>query len=162
MSLDAESLHETSDLFDSKSFKLEKIINNALKDSEKLTIPEIISIYFHVIDTNSLIDVLRQHFDNCREVNSIQDSKNLITKINQIEKKIINLFDTNLHPTIMNQLTTEIEVLMNTLNAGKKISSDKKPNHIIQEEAKKYDRLRELLSTKEFTIQYDKGLKDKL
>jgi len=159
MSLTVESFHETFDLLNSKTFELEKIIVTAGKNSPKLTIPEIIPIYYRVMETNSLIKVLRQNLEIFRE-NKVLIDPSLIIKINEIEKKIPEIFDNQLHPTIMSQLTTEIETLMNTLNSEKKIPYDTKPNNVIQKEAKQYDRLRELLSTKEFTIQYDKGLKE--
>ena len=162
MKLNPESFHETCNLFSADSAKLEEMIYSALKNPEKLSISEIIGIYYQVIHVTSLIKVLRKHFDNLEEKNIPQKLKIWIAQINQIEKKITEQFDNNLHPSVMKQLTNEIAWSMNNLKSAKKGVHGQKSKHIIQTEAEQFEKLRQMMSSKEFVIQYDKGLKHNL
>ena len=59
----------------------------------------------------------------------------------------------------MSQLTDLIQEYTDNLKSLAK-ETDQKSKETIESEAKLYKELRELMSTKEFTIQYENGLKN--
>jgi len=54
MNLNDSSFQETANLFKSESEKLETEINSTLEKSEKLSIPEIVQLYYQIINVTSL------------------------------------------------------------------------------------------------------------
>ena len=131
-----------------ESEKLESSINSSI-DKSNLTISEIVSIYYQIMNMNSLIMILNQQIQN-QDVD-IQT----ISKLKDTQKLISEKFNSKLHKSIMLQLSISISKIT------KKLSSDvtlEKSTDEIQNEAKLYEELRQLMSTKEFVEQYDKGL----
>ena len=60
------SFNETTDLFNSESNKLQDGVSQALKNSEKLSISEIIEAYYQVTNVTSLAKFLRQDFEDIK------------------------------------------------------------------------------------------------
>ena len=148
-------MQETTDLFNSESVKLEDSIDIALKKSEKMSISEIVGCYFQVINVSSLIRALKQQEN--REDSENKDEQ-LSKRIEEIEKKISEKFDKILHPLVLEQLQNSIEESMNNLKSAKKGIHGAKSKDEIEKESKLYEKLREIMSTKEFVEQYNKGL----
>jgi len=137
--------NELHDTFFSESEKLETKISDMLKQSGKFSLSEIVSIYYQIMNVNSLLEILKQ--DN--------QGGELAEKISHTEQEIKTNFNDSLHCLILSQLNETIKEYMDTLKSNK----GSKSQDTIQKEAKLYDELREFMSTKEFVEQYDKGLK---
>ena len=150
MTSNTESVDEIANSFSSESEKLQNIINETQKKSSELSIPEIITNYFQIMNVNSHITLLKKHMDTFDS----PDSK-LTEKIKEAETLISDKFNKKLHPFIMSQLTKSIEESMEILQSSQ---SQQKSKEEIENEAKLYAALREKMSTKEFVEQYDKGL----
>jgi uncharacterized phage infection (PIP) family protein YhgE len=142
------SIEETSNIFNVEAEKLESTINAALEKSE-LTIPEIVQTYYQTINVSSLATVLKQQLGSANKYNS------MLARIEETEKLISEKFDSNLHHLVMGQLTNSIANATKNLQSG---NTSEKSKDEIENEAKLYEKLREIMSTKEFVEQYDKGL----
>jgi len=142
---------ETSKSFISESDKLETLIEHLLQKSEKFSIDEIVSIYYQIMNISSMMQFLKQNISN----DNSEKIQTLLEKIELTKNLIRNSFNTNLHPIILSHLIDYIQELMTNLksNTGKE-----KAKEIIEQEAKLYEKLRTIMSTKEFVEQYDKGL----
>ena len=158
MNSNNESFQETCNLFTSESLKLEYNIKNILEKSEKLSIHEIVDVYYQIINVTSLIKFLKQGLSGIENSKLSEEQNTLYAKIQETENLVSDKFDANLHPLVMSQLTNSITDYMENLKSVKKVSREKKSKDDIEEEAKLYDKLREIMSTKEFVVQYDKGL----
>ena len=148
------SFNETTDLFNSESNKLQDGVSQALKNSKKLSIQEIIDVYYQVINVISLAKVLRQNFDG---IKNAEESKPLLIRIQEIEKYIDENFNRNLHLLIMSKLKKSIESSMKKLKDIPTNQSEKTKEEI-ENQAKMYKKLRQIMSTKEFVDQYNNGL----
>ena len=82
-----------------------------------------------------------------------------LEKINKIQKYVDENFSKSLHPVILSQLVNSIQKSTNDLKLLGQ-NSEAKTKEIIENEARLYKELRELMSTKEFVEQYDSGIKD--
>ena len=140
-----DSIDESSNLFNIESEKLESIINSALAKPE-LSISEIIQIYYQIMNVTSLAALLKKQL-------SISDT--MTGKINDSLKFISEEFDSHLHHSIMKQLTNSISNTTKNLTFGNTLEKSKED---VESEAKLYEQLRQIMSTKEFVEQYDKGL----
>jgi len=142
---------ETSKSFISESDKLETLIDHLLQKSEKFSIDEIVSIYYQIMNISSIMRFLKKNISN----DNSEKIQTLLEKIELTKNLIRNSFNTNLHPIILSHLTDYVQELMTNLklNTGKE-----KVKEIIEQEAKLYEKLRMIMSTKEFVEQYDKGL----
>jgi len=143
-----DSLDDITNMFQAESEKLKHLINNASTKPE-LPIHEIIETYYQVMNVTSMGTMLTQQLDNA------DNNKTLLGKIQEIHKIISEKFDSDIHPKIMKNLTNSIQNTMKTLSSG---NSGKKSKHVIENEAKIYEELRQKMSTKEFVEQYDQGL----
>ncbi len=141
------SIDDISGMFHTESKNLENLINNATTKSE-LSIPEIIETYYQIMNVSSMSAMLKQQHGGSNERNS------LIEEIEETQKFISEKFDSNLHPSIMRQLSNSLTDITKTLQSG---TLDKSKDEI-ESEAKLYEKLRQTMSTKEFVEQYDKGL----
>ena len=141
------SIDDISSMFHTESKKLENLINNATTKSE-LSIPEIVEAYYQIMNVSSMSTMLKQQHGGSNEHNS------LIEEIEETQKFISEKFDSDLHPSIMRQLSNSITDITKTLQSG---TLDKSKDEI-ESEAKLYEKLRQTMSTKEFVEQYDKGL----
>ena len=138
------SIEET---FHTEAKKLEFAINNALKKSE-MSIPEIVQTYYQTMNVTSLAIMLKQQL-------RADEHNSLIRKIEETQKLISEKFDSNLHPSIMTQLTNSLIDTTKSLQSENTLGKSKDD---IESEAKLYEKLRQTMSTKEFVEQYDKGL----
>ncbi len=158
MSSNNESFQETCNLFNSESKILQDTLENTLGKDEQLSIREIVNVYYQIMNVNSLLEFLKQQIASIEKSHLTEEQKLLLSQINNTENLISTKFDANLHPVVMSQLTNSIKNSMTSLKSAKK-DIEKKSKEDIEQQAQLYDRLRELMSTKEFVDQYDKGLK---
>ncbi len=142
------SIDDISSMFHTESEKLENLVNNATTKSE-LSIHEIIEIYYQIMNVSSMSTMLKQQLEISDEHNS------LIKKIEDTQKFISEKFDSNLHPSIMIQLTNSLADTTKSLQSDNTLEKSKE---VIETEAKLYDKLRQTMSTREFVEQYDQGL----
>jgi len=138
-------------LLDSEFEKFQKIIDSMPKNSEKM-IPDIVSLYFQATMVETLSKKLRQDIVE-------SDQQTYLEKINKIQKYVDENFSKSLHPVILSQLVNSIQKSTNDLKLLGQ-NSEAKTKEIIENEARLYKELRELMSTKEFVEQYDSGIKD--
>jgi len=135
-------------VFNAESTKLEMTINTALNKSE-LLISEIIQIYYDIINVNSLCVILQQQFELSDKNHSIFE------KIKNTQKLILEKFNLNLHRSIIIQLENSLIEITKKLQST---SDLEKSNDDVEIEAKLFEKLRQIMSTKEFVEQYDQGL----
>ena len=64
-------------------------------------------------------------------------------------------FNSIIHPKIMANIANSISTVTENLQS---LNSEQKSKETIENEAKLYEKLREIMSTKEFVKQYDSGL----
>ena len=139
------------ELLDSEFEKFQKIIDSMPKNSEKM-IPDIVSLYFQATMVETLSKKLRQDIVE-------SDQQTYLEKINKIQKYVDENFSKSLHPEILSQLINSIQESTDNLKLLEQ-NSEEKTKEIIENEARLYKELRELMSTKEFVEQYDSGIKD--
>lgn len=147
--------NESMDLLISEWKKLENIINQAFENFEKLSMQEIIEAYYQVINVTSLVKFLRQKFN----VENTTENKRFFVRIIEIEKYIDEKFNTNFHPLIMSYLEKLIENSKKNLKNMTKNQGNKTKEEV-ENQAKIFEKLRQMMSTKEFVNQYHGGLKN--
>ena len=141
------SPNDLLELLTSESDKLESLVN-ALNFHDKLSVNQIVEIYYQITNLSSMIVVMKQQFDQTNDVT-------IHKKILNTEKFISNKFNSDIHGKIMVYIVNSISDITTNL---KSLSSEKKSKETIENEAKLYEKLREIMSTKEFVKQYDSGL----
>ncbi len=139
------------ELLDSEFEKFQKLIDSIPKNSEKI-IPDIVSLYFQATMVETLSKKLKE------DISGSEQQKHL-EKINTIQKYVDENFSKSLHPEILSQLINSIQKSTDNLKLLGQ-STEEKTKEIIENEARLYKELRELMSTKEFVEQYDAGIKD--
>ena len=139
------------ELLDSEFEKFQSIIDSISKNSKKM-IPDIVSLYFQATMVETLSKKLRQDIVE-------SDQQTYLEKINKIQKYVDENFSKSLHPEILSQLINSIQESTDNLKLLEQ-NSEEKTKEIIENEARLYKELRELMSTKEFVEQYDSGIKD--
>ncbi|MEC7372932.1 MAG: hypothetical protein VYC37_00720 [Thermoproteota archaeon] len=139
------------ELLDSEFEKFQKLINSIPKNSEKI-IPDIVNLYFQATMVETLSKKLKE------DISGSEQQKHL-EKINTIQKYVDENFSKSLHPEILSQLINSIQKSTDNLKLLGQ-STEEKTKEIIENEARLYKELRELMSTKEFVKQYDAGIKD--
>ena len=139
------------ELLDSEFEKFQKLIDSIPKNSEKM-IPDIVSLYFQATMVETLSKKLKE------DISGSEQQKHL-EKINTIQKYVDENFSKSLHPEILSQLVISIQQYTDNLKLLGQ-STEEKTKEIIENEARLYKELRELMSTKEFVEQYDAGIKD--
>ena len=155
---DNSSITDTVNLFYSESNKLEDIISQSLKNSEKISLSEIIGLYYQIINVTSLVKFLRQ---NLKDTENMKEDNLLLGKIQEIEKYIDEKFDSDLHLLLMSNLEKSIETLKIKLKDFT-TNQPEKTKEVVENQAKMYEELREIMSTKEFVDQYNNRLDNKL
>jgi len=155
---DNSSITDTVNLFYSESNKLEDILSQSLKNSEKISLSEIIGLYYQIINVTSLVKFLRQ---NLKDTENMKEDNLLLGKIQEIEKYIDEKFDLDLHLLLMSNLEKSIETLKIKLKDFT-TNQPEKTKEVVENQAKMYEELREIMSTKEFVDQYNKRLDNKL
>ena len=139
------------ELLDSEFEKFQKLMDSIPKNSEKI-IPDIVSLYFQATMVETLSKKLKE------DISGSEQQKHL-EKINTIQKYVDENFSKSLHPEILSQLVISIQQYTDNLKLLGQ-STEEKTKEIIENEARLYKELRELMSTKEFVEQYDAGIKD--
>jgi len=130
------------ELFTSESNKLENLVNALNFDSE-LSVNQIVEVYYQITNLSSMITVVRPQLDQNN------------AKILYVEKFISEKFNSTIHPKIMERIAISISDITRNLQS---INSEQKSRETIENEAKLYEKLREIMSTNEFVKQYDAGL----
>jgi len=135
------------ELFTSEYDKLENLVN-AMNFDDELPVNQIVEVYYQITNISSMISVIKPQFDQ-----NLDDSS--CAKILNAEKFISEIFDLTIHPKIMKNIANSISNITRNLQS---LDSEQKSKETIENEAKLYEKLREIMSTKEFVKQYDSGL----
>jgi len=130
------------ELFTSEFDKLENSVNS-IKFDDDLTVNQIVEVYYQITNLSSMIVVIKPQLEQNTE------------KILYAEKFISEKFNSTIHPKIMEHITNSISGITSNLQS---INSEQKSKETIENEAKLYEKLREIMSTKEFVKQYDAGM----
>ena len=129
-------------LFTSEYDKLENLVN-AMNFDDELPVNQIVEVYYQITNVSSMITVMKPQLAQNND------------KILYAEKFISEKFNSIIHPKIMEHITNSISGITSNLQS---INSEQKSKETIENEAKLYEKLREIMSTKEFVQQYDAGL----
>ena len=140
------SSNDLIELFDTEFIKLENLVNEINLEHE-LPVNQIVSIYYQITNVTSMIEVMKQQIDN--------SDSSFHEKISNTENFISKKFNSIIHPKIMANIVNSVSTITENLQS---LNSEQKSKEIIENEAKLYEKLREIMSTKEFVKQYDSGL----
>ena len=140
------SSNDLIELFDTEVIKLENLANEINLENE-LPVNQIVSIYYQITNVTSMIEVMKQQIDN--------SDSSFHEKISNTENFISKKFNSIIHPKIMANIANSISTITENLQS---LNSEQKSKETIENEAKLYEKLREIMSTKEFVKQYDSGL----
>ena len=135
------------ELFTSEFDKLENSVNS-IKFDDDLTINQIVEVYYQITNISSMIIVMKQQLDQTNNIASHE-------KILNTEKFISDKFNSDIHPKIIQSIAHSISNITGNLQS---LNSEQKSKETIENEAILYEKLREIMSTKEFVQQYDAGL----
>ena len=130
------------ELFTSEYDKLENLVN-AMNFNDELHVNQIVEVYYQITNVSSMITVVKPQLAQNND------------KILYAEKFISEKFNSIIHPKIMKHITNSISDITSNLQS---INSEHKSKETIENEAKLYEKLREIMSTKEFVKQYDAGI----
>jgi len=130
------------ELFTSEYDKLENLVN-AMNFNDELHVNQIVEVYYQITNVSSMITVVKPQLAQNND------------KILYAEKFISEKFNSIFHPKIMKHITNSISGITSNLQS---INSEHKSKETIENEAKLYEKLREIMSTKEFVKQYDAGI----
>lgn len=139
------SLDEISAMFRAESVKLQNLINN-ITPSE-LSVPEIVDTYYQIMNVSSMIVMIKQ----------LEKHKELLPTISETERIISEKFNSQIHPKILDYLSKSIQDTMNSIQST---TTTHKSREDIENDAKRFEELREKMSTREFVEQYDKACKN--
>ena len=148
------SFEKSYDVFQLESEKLENSIQRIGEKSEK-SLSDIVDVYYQIIKVDSMAKLLKENFQAKAE----SKHQVLLERIDQVQNHLVEKFNTSFHPTILLYLTDLVTTKTKKLKALAK-DPDQKSKERIEDEAKFYKELREIMSTKEFVEQYENGLKD--
>ena len=129
-------------LFTSEYDKLENLVN-AMNFDDELPVNQIVEVYYQITNVSSMITVMKPQLAQNND------------KILHAEKFISEKFNSIIHPKIMEHITNSISGITSNLQS---LNSEQKSKETIETEAKLYEKLREIMSTKEFVKQYDAGM----
>ena len=130
------------EIFSTEFDKLENLVN-LIKFDNDLTVNQIVQVYYQITNISSMIQQIDNSDSSFRE------------KISNAENFISKKFNSIIHPKIMVNITNSISTITENLQS---LNSEQKSKETIENEAKLYEKLREIMSTKEFVKQYDSGL----
>tara|TARA_Y100000996_G_C22165124_1_gene496307 strand:+ start:60 stop:524 length:465 start_codon:yes stop_codon:yes gene_type:complete len=142
------------ELLENEFIKLQKIIQSSSQHSEK-KISDIVSLYYQATMVKTLSKKIKS--DLTDEPKS--ENQSMLNKIDKIQKDMSKNFSQSIHPEILAYLTNSIQISTENLKSLGQ-NPEQKTKQTIENEAKSYKELRELMSTKEFVTQYEIGLKD--
>ena len=130
------------EIFSTEFDKLQNLVNLITFDND-LTVNQIVQVYYQITNISSMIVEIKQQLKQSPE------------KILRTEKFINENFNSIIHPKIMDHIENSISNITADLQS---LNSGQKSKETIENEAKLYEKLREIMSTKEFVKQYDSGL----
>ena len=130
------------EIFSIEFDKLENLVN-LIKFDNDLTVNQIVQVYYQITNISSMIVAIKQQLKQSTE------------KILRTEKFINENFNSIIHPKIMEHIENSISNITTDLQS---LNSGQKSKETIENEAKLYEKLREIMSTKEFVKQYELGL----
>ena len=133
-------------LFLKESEKLNQALESWIQNYEKISMAQIVELYYQVINVNSLVKYSQNSYES--------SNKEINGQITNTQKIIEEKFNNNLHPKILKKIEELIETTKNDLKQMQ--SQNKKTKEEIEEQAEKYEELRKIMSTKEFVEQYNK------
>ena len=139
----------SNDLIELFIIEFEKLENlaNQINSGNELLVNQIVEIYYQITNVSSMIEVMKQQIDKS-DLSSLE-------KISNAENFISEKFNFIVHPKIMTNIENSISEITKNLQS---LGSEQKSKETIENEAKLYEKLREIMSTKEFVKQYDAGL----
>ncbi|MFB5602208.1 MAG: hypothetical protein HPQ69_04930 [Marine Group I thaumarchaeote] len=139
----------SNDLIELFFIEFEKLENlsNQINSGNEFSVNQIVEIYYQITNVSSMIEVMKQQIDKS-DLSSLE-------KISNAENFISEKFNSTIHPKIMTNIENSISEITKNLQS---LDSDQKSKETIENEAKLYEKLREIMSTKEFVKQYDAGL----
>ena len=139
----------SNDLIELFFIEFEKLENlsNQINSGNEFSVNQIVEIYYQITNVSSMIEVMKQQIDKS-DLSSLE-------KISNAENFISEKFNSTIHPKIMTNIENSISEITKNLQS---LDSDQKSKETIENEAKLYEKLREIMSTKEFVNQYDAGL----
>ena len=139
----------SNDLIELFIIEFEKLENlsNQINSGNEFSVNQIVEIYYQITNVSSMIEVMKQQIDKS-DLSSLE-------KISNAENFISEKFNSAIHPEIMTNIENSISEITKNLQS---LDSDQKSKETIENEAKLYEKLREIMSTKEFVKQYDAGL----
>ncbi|MGB1429883.1 MAG: hypothetical protein ACPG6Z_05360 [Nitrosopumilus sp.] len=139
----------SNDLIELFIIEFEKLENlsNQINSGNEFSVNQIVEIYYQITNVSSMIEVMKQQIDKS-DLSSLE-------KISNAENFISEKFNSTIHPEIMTNIENSISEITKNLQS---LGSDQKSKETIENEAKLYEKLREIMSTKEFVKQYDAGL----
>ena len=140
------SSNDLIELLDTEFIKLENLVTEINLEHE-LPVNQIVSIYYQITNVASMIEVMKKQIDN--------SDSSFHEKISNTETFISKKFNSIIHPKIMTNITNSISEITKNLQS---LNSEQKSKETIENEAKLYEKLRAIMSTKEFVKQYDSGL----
>ena len=132
------------ELFDTEIKNLESYLQS-LCGKDTFSISEIVQTYYLITNLNSLVTLMAENF---------KESISVSEKINFFHT-LISSFNSTTHRKILDFLSDSIEKTTKDLQST---NSQNKTKEEIELDAKKFETLRELMSTKEFVEQYDRGV----
>tara|TARA_B100000745_G_scaffold235824_1_gene159068 strand:+ start:214 stop:654 length:441 start_codon:yes stop_codon:yes gene_type:complete len=135
------------ELLSSEYDKLENLVN-AMNFDDELNVNQIVEVYYQITNISSMIIVMKQQLDQTNDIASHE-------KILNTEKFISDKFNSDIHPKIIQSIAHSISDITGNLQS---LNSEQKSPETIENEAILYEKLREIMSTKEFVQQYDAGL----
>ena len=110
-------------------------------DTSNISLNQIVETYFQISNITSMCKLI----ENSESIDSQKSNQ-----LDQIKKELIENFDKNIHPKIIEFIENEILTLKKHIES---IPPEQTPEEI-EESSKLFDKLRELMSTKEFVFQY--------
>ena len=139
----------SNDLIELFIIEFEKLENlsNQINSGNEFSVNQIVEIYYQITNVSSMIEVMKQQID--------KSDLSYLEKISNAENFISEKFNYTIHPKIMTNIENSISEITKNLQS---LGSDQKSKETIENEAKLYEKLREIMSTKEFVKQYDAGL----
>ena len=139
----------SNDLIELFIIEFEKLENlsNQINSGNEFSVNQIVEMYYQITNVSSMIEVMKQQIDKS-DLSSLE-------KISNAENFISEKFNSAIHPEIMTNIENSISEITKNLQS---LGSDQKSKETIENEAKLYEKLREIMSTKEFVKQYDAGL----
>ena len=141
------SIDDISNMLNSESEKLRDLVKTA-ETKPELSIHEIVDTYYQIMNVSSMATMLKQQLNE-------NEHKPLLEKITTTEQIIANKFNTHIHPKILEKLSNSIQDMTKSLQSK---NSEQKSKDDAENEAKLYENLRKMMSTKEFVEQYGAGL----